>query len=160
MENFGILTPGDSNFDLSQKMTEVISKWFSRAFERCLSFFSTATRSRDHGGGAFKRPPPSRRWEIQRPSRARVKINILKFWKMKCIKIMLFSWWSQPYAFLKGVCLLHLSSENIFPVLHVIQTLRVYYSRWPISWLIPEMQYPVIHIIKFSNKIKFSAFKH
>ena len=29
----------------------------SRAFERCLSFFSTATRSRDHGG-AFKRPPP------------------------------------------------------------------------------------------------------
>ena len=52
-------------------------KWFrndfSRAFERCLSFFSTATRSRDHGGGAFKRPPPSRRWKIQRPSRARVK---------------------------------------------------------------------------------------
>ena len=52
-------------------------KWFrndfSRAFERCLSFFSTATRSRDHGG-AFKRPPPpSRRWKIQRPSRARVK---------------------------------------------------------------------------------------
>ena len=36
-------------------------KWFrndfSRAFEHCLSFFSTATRSRDHGG-AFKRPPP------------------------------------------------------------------------------------------------------
>ena len=26
-------------------------------------------------GGAFKRPPPpSRRWEIQRPSRARVKL--------------------------------------------------------------------------------------
>ena len=51
-------------------------KWFrndfSRAFERCLLFFSTATRSRDHGG-AFKRPPPSRRWKIQRPSRARVK---------------------------------------------------------------------------------------
>ena len=38
------------------------SKWFrndfSRAFERCLSFFSTATRSRDHGEGAFKRLPP------------------------------------------------------------------------------------------------------
>ena len=37
------------------------SKWFRndflRAFERCLSFFSTATRSRDHGE-AFKRPPP------------------------------------------------------------------------------------------------------
>ena len=54
-------------------------KWFlndfSRAFERCLSFFSMATRSRDHGGGAFKRPPPpSRRWKIQRPSRARVNL--------------------------------------------------------------------------------------
>ena len=52
-------------------------KWFrndfSRAFERCLSFFSTAARSRDHGGGRSNAPPPpSRRWEIQRPSRARV----------------------------------------------------------------------------------------
>ena len=52
-------------------------KWFrndfSRAFEPCLSFFSTATRSRDHGGGGRSNaPPPSRRWEIQRPSRARV----------------------------------------------------------------------------------------
>ena len=99
---------------------------------------------------------------------------------------------------LKGVCLLHLLSENIFPVLrsnwfYVLmkqewiwnlslcyfslfcfyltgydartaerkndstwrtwykQTLRVYHSRRPISWLIPEMQYPVIYIIKFSN---------
>ena len=37
-------------------------KWFrnefSRAFERCLSFFSTATRSRDHGGGV-QTPPPA-----------------------------------------------------------------------------------------------------
>ena len=32
------------------------------------------------------------------------------------------------------------------------QTLRVYYSHRPISWLIPEMQYSVIYIIKFSNK--------
>ena len=51
-------------------------KWFrndfSRAFERCLSFFPTATRSRDHGGRSNAPPPPSRRWKIQRPSRARV----------------------------------------------------------------------------------------
>ena len=26
LENFGILIPGDPNFDLSQKMTEMISK--------------------------------------------------------------------------------------------------------------------------------------
>ena len=26
LENFGILTPGDPNFDLSEKMTEMISK--------------------------------------------------------------------------------------------------------------------------------------
>ena len=39
-------------------------KWFrndfSRAFERCLSFFSTATRSRDHvGGGGRSNDPPA-----------------------------------------------------------------------------------------------------
>ena len=32
VENFGILTPGDLNFDLSQKMTEMISKWFFASF--------------------------------------------------------------------------------------------------------------------------------
>ena len=74
MENFGILTPSNLNFDWP--------KWFrsdfSRAFERCLSFFSTATRSRDHGGGGVQTPPPpSRRWKIQRRSRARVKSSIL-----------------------------------------------------------------------------------
>ena len=36
-------------------------------------FFSTATRSRDHGGHSNV-PPPSRRWKIQRPSRARDKV--------------------------------------------------------------------------------------
>ena len=45
-------------------------KWFrndfSRAFERCLSFFSTATRSRDHGG-AFKRPPPPPQQAVENP---------------------------------------------------------------------------------------------
>ena len=39
-------------------------KWFrndfSRAFERCLLFFATATRSRDHGGGGVQTPPPPR----------------------------------------------------------------------------------------------------
>ena len=59
LEKFWIWTPGGLNFDLRQKMTEMISKWFFRAIERCLSFFSTATRSRDHWGGAFKRPPPA-----------------------------------------------------------------------------------------------------
>ena len=38
-------------------------KWFrndfSRAFERCLSFFSTATRSRNHGGRSNAPPPPA-----------------------------------------------------------------------------------------------------
>ena len=57
-------------------------KWFrndfSRAFERCLLFFSTATRSRDHGGGGVQTPPPpSRRWKIQRPSRARASQDSL-----------------------------------------------------------------------------------
>ena len=116
-----------------------------------------------------------------------------------CVNHVLFSKrFLQSGPNLKGVCLLHLLSENIFPVLrskwfYVLmkqkwiwnlslcyfslfcfyltgydartaerksdstwrtwykQTLRVYHSRRPISWLIPEMQYPVIYIIKFSN---------
>ena len=72
-------------------------KWFrndfSRAFERCLSFFSTATRSRDHGG-AFKRPPPSRRWKIQRPSRARVKaLCYLPLMDLSTLTLALL-WWT------------------------------------------------------------------
>ena len=45
-----------------------------------------------------------------------------------------------------------LLSGKVIHLAHVIQTnWRVYHSRRPISWLIPEMQYPVIYIIKFSN---------
>ena len=37
---------------------------FSRAFEHCLLFFSTATRSRDHGGGRSNTPPPHIRAQV------------------------------------------------------------------------------------------------
>ena len=57
-ENFGILAPGDLNFDLRQKMTEMISKFFSRAFERRFPFCSTMRRSRDRRGGCSNTPPP------------------------------------------------------------------------------------------------------
>ena len=59
MENFGILTPGDPNFDLSQNMTEMISKWFFASF-RTLPFVFSLRRpgAEIMGGGAFKRPPP------------------------------------------------------------------------------------------------------
>ena len=65
------------------KMIEMISKWFSRAFERRFPFCSTMRRSRDRWGGVFKHPP-SRWWKIQRPSRARVKViekNRKWWWK-------------------------------------------------------------------------------
>ena len=58
-----------------------LNDFFSRAFQRFLSFFSTTTRSRDHGG-AFNLPPPSRRWKIQRPSRARVNRVEIFFFQM------------------------------------------------------------------------------
>ena len=58
LENFGILTPGDLNFDLSQKMTEMISKRFFASFRRCFPFCSTMRRSRDRRRGVFKHPPP------------------------------------------------------------------------------------------------------
>ena len=69
-------------------------KWFrndfSRVFERCLSFFSTASRSRDHWGGVqTPPPPPSRRWKIQRPSRARVNkwISVCRYHLTQWTKI-------------------------------------------------------------------------
>ena len=73
LENFGILTLETSILTWAKKWPKWFRNDFSRAFERCFSFFSTATRSRDHGGGRSNAPPPSRRWKIQRPSRARVK---------------------------------------------------------------------------------------
>ena len=52
-------------FDLVTSILTWAKKWpkwfrndFSRAFERCLLFFSTATRSWDHGGGGVQTPPP------------------------------------------------------------------------------------------------------
>ena len=41
----------------AKKWPKWFRNYFSRAFERCLPFFSTATRSRDHGGGGVQTPP-------------------------------------------------------------------------------------------------------
>ena len=57
VENFGILTPGDFNFELSQKMTEMISKLFSASF-RTLPFVFLYGDQESRSWGAFKRPPP------------------------------------------------------------------------------------------------------
>ena len=54
-------------------MTEMISKWFFESFRTLPFVFLYGDQEPRSWGGAFKRPPPSRRWEIQRPSRARVK---------------------------------------------------------------------------------------
>ena len=53
--------PGDLNFDLSQKMTEMISKWFFASFRTPFSvLLYTMRRSRDRrgGGGWVQTPPP------------------------------------------------------------------------------------------------------
>ena len=53
-------------------MTEMISKCFFASFRTLPFVFLYGDQEpRSWGGGAFKRPP-SRRWKIQRPSRARV----------------------------------------------------------------------------------------
>ena len=57
MENFGILTPGDSNFDLSQKMTEMISKWFFASF-RTLPFVFLYGDQEPRSWGGVQTPPP------------------------------------------------------------------------------------------------------
>ena len=60
---FGPLEP--SILTIDKKWPKWFGSDFSRALERCLSIFSTATRSRNHGGGRSNAPPPppSRRWK-------------------------------------------------------------------------------------------------
>ena len=57
LEIFWILTPGDLIFDLSQKMTEMILKWFFASF-RTLPFVFLYDDQEPRSWGAFKRPPP------------------------------------------------------------------------------------------------------
>ena len=77
LENFRILTPGDLNFDPRQKMNEMTSKWFFESFRTLPFVFLCGDQEpRSWGGWNAPPPPPSRRWKIQRPSRARVKGNV------------------------------------------------------------------------------------
>ena len=61
-----ILTPGDLNFDLSQKWPIWYPNDFPRTFERRLSYLSTTTGSRDHGG-VQTHPPPSPQQAVENP---------------------------------------------------------------------------------------------
>ena len=56
LENFGNLFPGDLNFGLRKKMTEMISKWFFANF-RTLPFVFLYGDQEPRSWGAFKRPP-------------------------------------------------------------------------------------------------------
>ena len=81
LENFGILTPGDPNFDLSQKNDRNDFEMIFRELSNAAFRFSLRRPGAEiMGGGRSNAPPPSRRWKIQRPSRARVKIvfNIIQ----------------------------------------------------------------------------------
>ena len=56
---FGILTPGDPNFDLSQKMTEMISKWIFASFRTLPFVFLYGDQEpRSWGGGGRSNAPP------------------------------------------------------------------------------------------------------
>ena len=89
--------PGDPILTWAKKWPKWCRNDFSRAFERCLSFFSTATGAEIMGGGVQTPPPPSRRWKIQRPSRARVKkvtceVKIRSQVKCTCLQKKLENW--------------------------------------------------------------------
>ena len=58
LENFGILTPGDPNFDLSQKMTEMISKLFFASFRTLPFVFLYGDQEPRSWGGRSNAPPP------------------------------------------------------------------------------------------------------
>ena len=73
LENFGILTPGDLNFDLSQKNDQNDFEMIFRELSKAAFRFSLRRPGAEIIGGVQTPPPPhSRRWKIQRPSRARV----------------------------------------------------------------------------------------
>ena len=59
MENFGILAPGDFNFDLSQKITEMISKWFFASFRTLPFVFLYGDQEPRSWGGRSNAPPPA-----------------------------------------------------------------------------------------------------
>ena len=59
LENFGILTPGDPNFDLSEKMTEMISKWFFASFRTLPFVFLYGDQEPRSWGGRSNAPPPA-----------------------------------------------------------------------------------------------------
>ena len=56
---FGILTPGDPNFDLSEKMTEMISKWFFASFRTLPFVFLYGDQEPRSWGGRSNAPPPA-----------------------------------------------------------------------------------------------------
>ena len=60
MENFGILTSGDPNFDLSQKMTKMISfEMIFRELSNAAFCFSLRRPGAEiMGGGGVQTPPP------------------------------------------------------------------------------------------------------
>ena len=59
MENLGIFTPGDPNFDLSQKMTEMISKWFFASFRTLPFVFLYGDQEPRSWGGRSNALPPA-----------------------------------------------------------------------------------------------------
>ena len=71
-------------------MSDMISKWFFASF-RTPSFVFFYDDQEPRLWGAFKRPP-SRRWKIQRPSRAQVKITSNVLIKNKNKSIGYFIW--------------------------------------------------------------------
>ena len=77
--------PLETTIYLSQKMTEMISKWFFASFRTLPFVFLYGNQEpRSWGGGGVQTPPPppSRRWEIQRPSRARVNPRPDEVWRV------------------------------------------------------------------------------
>ena len=58
METFGTMTPGDLNFGLSKKMTEMISKLFFASFRTLPFVFLYGDQEpRSWGGGGQTLPP-------------------------------------------------------------------------------------------------------
>ena len=103
---FWNFSPWDVNFDLSQKMTEMISKWFFAIF-RTLPFFLYGDQEPRSWGGVQTPPPPppAGGGKSRGPAGRGLTRALLSFW----ISHHLLGWLSPLYL---GSCAFQSKTEN------------------------------------------------
>ena len=110
LENFEILTPGDRNFDLRQKMSEMISKWFFASFRTLPFVFPYGDQEPRSWGGVQTPPPPPAGGGKSRGPAGR-GLTFQGCWLQSWVENAVWQVWPLPHQ----LCLCH---TNILPFYH------------------------------------------